>query len=262
MIRIVIIKICILIFFIGSIVFLNDCAGPFSARRPLPETTPQDLIRKIQAHVSRLNTIQGNAKINVNSEIGNFYGTLELKAHLPDSLYAKVEGPFGVDMALIRFYAEDMLFYSPFLHIAYTGNINDGMAGILPFEMNTGDFLLYTLGLLEIPSYQMQEITLLYSQDDQYVMHFRNGERVWVHPKGPVITRWEKIDSLGHVKWTWEGRRFRATGGVQLPQTIHMTIEDPKQKVTVYYTRRHANRNLKSGWSRFRVPEGVRPIAL
>ncbi|MFC1568992.1 DUF4292 domain-containing protein [bacterium] len=213
-------------------------------------------------HVSQLNTIQGNARLSVNSEMGNFNGTIQVKAHLPDSLYAKVEGPFGVDVALMRLYSEELLFYSPFLHMAYTGSLKDSVAGLLPFDMNTSDFLLQSLGLLNIPSHRIQDIALLYSQNDHYVISFENGERIWVHPKGPVITRWEKRDDQGTLIWTWEGKQFKKSSGVRLPQTIHITVEDPKQRVTVYYTKRYTNRNLKSGWSTFKLPEGVEPIAL
>jgi len=255
-------KIYILIVFIGLAVIINDCAGPFFSKRPLPEIRPEDLIRKIQTHIARLNTLQGNAKISVNSEMGNFYGTLQVKARLPDSLYAKVEGPFGVDLALMHIHAEDLLFYSPYLHMAYTGSLNDSLSGLMPFDINTSDFLVQTLGLMTVPSYRMQEVDLLYSRERQYIMHFKNGERVWVHPKGPVITRWEKFDRQKHLVWTWEGRQFKTFGGVRLPQTIQINIENPKQKVTVFYKKRYANRHLKSGWSQFIVPEGVKPIVL
>jgi len=259
---IIFMRYALLIFLTGLVTLFTDCAGPYSAGRPLPEIRPQDLIRKIQAHGSHLNTLQGNARLSVNSELGNFSGTFHVKAHLPDSLYAKVEGPFGVDVALMRVHANDLLFYSPFLHLAYTGSLHDSIRGVLPFQMDMGDFLFNALGLLMIPADRLDDVSLLYSIDGHYVVNLKNGERIWIHPKGPVITRWEKTDEQGNLIWTWEGKQFKRTGGVRLPQTIQITVEEPRQRLTVYYTQRHTNRNLKPGWSRFKLPEGVKTIAL
>jgi outer membrane lipoprotein-sorting protein len=218
------------------------------------------LIQNISRHTSRLSTVQGNAQITVNSEGGNFQGALEVNAHLPDSLFAKIEGPFGVDMALIQLYSDNLLFYSPFMNMAFSGSVNDSASAFLPFKPGTRDLLLYTLGLLKIPPERVNDIISFYSRDGQYVFHFQDGERVWIHPKGPVITRWEKTDEEGKVAWIWEGKQFKKTGGVRLPQMIRITTENPKQKVVVFYTKRRANRNLKAGWSQLKLPEGVKPV--
>ncbi|MBN1780443.1 hypothetical protein JW948_04905 [bacterium] len=246
----------------GLSLCLFRCAGVFPGSGPLPETAPGELMRRITRHTDKLSTIQGHAQLLVNSEMGNFYGTLEVKAHLPDSMLAKVEGPFGVDMALMRLCSEDVLFYSPYLHLAFEGSLRDTLRDFLPFHMNTADFLLQALGLMKMNAEHLKDMSLFYTKDGQYVYGFQNGERIWVHPKGPVITRWEKKDETGKPIWTWEGSRFKKSGGIRMPQTIQITTEEPRQKVTVYYTKRKTNQELNTGWCTLKIPESVNPLPL
>jgi hypothetical protein len=242
------------------LLFFN-CSGPFLKDHPLPDMKPRQLIEKLQSHGRKLRTLQGSAHLTINSESGNFQGTLQIKARLPDSLFIKVEGPFGVDVAYLRLCGQELLFYNPMMKLAYTGSLDEKI-DLMPVQINTGDFLLQTLGLLLIPESRIGDIRSLISRSGHYEIYFNNGERVSVLPKGPVVSRWEKRNTNGNLDWTWEGNNFRKSAGVQLPRLIRVHVEHPKQFITVYYTKRKTNKHLKPGWSDLKLPEGVNPIAL
>ena len=250
-------------FTIGLIILslLFGCTAPFLRNRPLPELSSRQLIEKLQSHGRRLRTIQGNAHLTINSESGNFQGSLQIQARLPDSLFVKVEGPFGVDVAYLHLFGRELLFYSPMLQQAYRGTLGEKI-DLLPVQISTGDFLLQTLGLLLVPETRIEDIRSCVARSGHYEIYFYNGERVFVLPEGPVVSRWEKRNEDGNLDWTWEGRNFRKSGGVWLPRLIQIHVEDPRQFITIYYTKRKTNKHLKSGWSEFKLPEGVKPIAL
>ena len=243
------------------LLLFSNCSGPFLKDHPLPDMKPRQLIEKLQSHGRKLRTLQGSAHLTINSESGNFQGTLQIKARLPDSLLIKVEGPFGVDIAYLRLCGQELLFYNPMMKLAYTGSLDEKI-DLMPVQINTGDFLLQTLGLLLIPESRIGDIRSLISRSGHYEIYFNNGERVSVLPKGPVVSRWEKRNTNGNLDWTWEGNNYRKSAGVQLPRLIRVHVEHPKQFITVYYIKRKTNKHLKPGWSDLKLPEGVNPIAL
>ena len=91
---------------------------------------------------------------------------------------------------------------------------------------------------------------------------FQNGEKVWVDPQGPVVTRWEKKDQNGDLFLLWEGRDFKKRSGIRVPFMIRMMNNQPKQRVTLFFQSVKANRPLKNGWCEVKIPEGVETIDL
>jgi hypothetical protein len=197
----------------------------------------------------------------VNSEMGNFQGGLVLKAHMPDSLYARVEGPFGVDVAALQLVADSLTLYNPFMQTVYKGSLNDQSFAAAPIPLQADD-MVYALGLIVISEKRSEDISLMTEKDGQYTLYFKDHEKIRIHPRGPVVTQWIKTDDQGNDLWSWSGLNFKKSGGVRLPGTIRIQTENPKQRVSVHYLKFQVNKHLKSGWSRLKLPEGVSRIAL
>ena len=243
--------------------FFSACSAPFFSRKPLDPTRPDVLVKSIEDHAAKLRTFQGWSTMMIESTEGGFRGSMRLSVKMPDSLWIKMEGPLGMDVVEGCFGGKNALFVIPSEKRAYRGSIqNMQEQGILPLDLASSEMLQGILGLpVPYPVYydSLPSVTI---DSRKYILDMGYGERIWIEPKGPVVTRWEKRDNDGKLLWLWEGREFRKRKGIRLPQVIRMTDYQYKQRVTLIYETARPNRPMKNGWFEVRIPEGVETIEL
>jgi len=243
--------------------FFSACSAPFFSRRQLAPTRPDVLIKSIEDHAAKLRTFQGWSTMMIESTEGGFRGSMRLSVKMPDSLWIKMEGPLGMDVVEGRFGGENALFVIPAEKRAYRGSIrNMQERGILPLDLASPEMLQGILGLPVPYPAVYDSLPSLTIDSRKYILNMGYGERIWIEPKGPVVTRWEKRDANGEMLWLWEGREFRKRKGIRLPQVIRMTDYQYRQRVTLVYETARPNRPMKNGWFVVRIPEGVETIEL
>lgn len=188
----------VFIFITICAIFYIQCAGPLGTRKALPQLDPEELLRDITAHASRLQTFRGMATLSVVSSLGPFRGTLQILVKMPDSLWIKVEGPLGLDLLQGLIGGDSALVYSPMEKTAYRGDLFQVQSmGLFPMDTDSPGLMLAMLGLLLPVDTDTLGIEL--STDDRdYILHFGSGETVRVDPRGPVVSRWEKLDEGGN----------------------------------------------------------------
>ena len=238
--------------------FLFGCAGLFHSNAPLTATKPEDLVRKIRDHASQLQTFIGRGILLTVSSEGGFRGSMRVFVKMPDSLFIHVEGPLGMDVMKGWFAAGWVSLYYPRENILYEGSVRAMQEnGLLPLYMDFRNVVMGVVGLLVPDGAGLDSLLDFSSNDKKYTLSFENGEDVWVEPKGPVVTRWEKKDEDGVTLWVWEGEDFRKHGGIRFPKKIWMTSYEPKQQVTLFFESVKTNRPLKKDWYAMLIPEGV-----
>jgi hypothetical protein len=225
--------------------------------------SPSTLIEGIENHASKLQTFQGRGTFSVVSTEGAYRGSMKLSVKMPDSLWMKLEGPLGVDYITGRFTGTHGLLYNPWENTAYEGSFQQmRKLALIPLDMGFADMALGLLGLL-IPNWIGNDSSSTVRIDSRrYLLDLGYGERIWIEPQGPVVTRWEKKDENDEMLWVWEAKEFRKNKGIRFPKVIRMTSHMPKQRVTLVYDRIKTNRPMQNGWSHVKIPEGVETIEL
>ncbi len=247
-----------------ALVSLIRCAGSFRTTAPLPEMNPERLLNQVHVHASKLVTFQGVARFNIASQEGSFYGTLKVTLKSPDSLWMKIEGPLGVNLAVIRFGGDNALVYSPWENVVYQGSLTEiSEMNLLPSGFwNPSRFMLSVTGLLVPDCSMLDSLAEFTSEDERYLLIERNGEQYWIEPEGPVVAKWEKRDSTGTLFQKWEGKSFKKRKGIRSPQQIHFANRYPEQRVMLQYDEIRMNKPLQKGWFGIRIPEGAQKIEL
>jgi hypothetical protein len=235
-----------------------SCAGFFRPNEPLTEISHAQLIHRIQQHASHLRTFRGKARLTIISEIGSFRGSIHVSVKMPDSLLVKVEGPLGIDCAIGRFSGKHLLMYIPIENIAYNGSIQEIQKNsVLPLNVGFSDTFLGILGLLVPPESRSDSLLSISSNSQEYILQYTNGEKIWIKPKGPVVTRWEKRNRDNKILWSWEGKELTKNKGIWLPRIIRMINYQQKQRITLFYDTVKTNHTMHDNWSKVRLPEGV-----
>lgn len=232
---------------------------PFN--RSLQVLSAAELKEKIHLHAQKLETFHGKATIQMQTQTGIIQGTIELITHQPDSIWMKIEGPMGVDMGIMQMIHGDVVLFSPWENILYTGSLKElAIFNQFILEWEPEQILSGILGLIQ-PGMRNDTLTNFEMVSRHYVFNYKNGGKFWVTPKGPVVDKWE-IYTANKPRISWIAEEFRNKSGIQMPRLIRIQKHDTGERfaLTYYYTK--ANSKLNKDWYQIEIPEGVTRIEL
>lgn len=244
------------------ILSLSRCAGPFLSRKPLAPIDSLQLVHEVQKHADQVKTMQGSGSLTLFSKAANFRGTFEFSMKQPDSLWMKIEGPLGIDLAKIRLSGDSITIYSPFENILYLGSFQSMKENpVLPIPVEMDQLLHGITGLLIPQSSQANYGQLATIDNNTYCIQAPH-DWMRIQPKGPVIDTWIREDSSGSALWEWQGENFKKSNGVRIPRKVKVTVHQPEQRMILVYNHIKINQKLKQGWANLKVPESAVPIHL
>jgi len=238
------------------------CAGLLKSRKPLTDLPVCQLIQEIQENASQIKTFQGQGRFLAVSKETAMGGGIRVYARMPDSLWIKVEGPLGVDVATGWFGGGQALWYVPMDGVVFSGpmeSVRD--LDIIPVDMGSSNMILSIIGLAVPHSSAQDSLYALKTEGRKYVI-YSDDESIRVNPKGPVVTQWEMIDFQGNLLWQWEGENMKKDRGIYFPGTIRFTRWQPKERITIFYENIKINKPLHQSWFQIDIPKGVRRIEL
>jgi len=244
--------------FFSSMLVLAGCAP--RGIRPARDMSPAVLFSGLQEQSRQLKTFQGFSEVTVSSEEGTFVGYIQIAAREPDSLWMKAEATLGMDILTLRLSGREALCYSPWLNMAIRGRM-DAMKRLPPVQ-HTGVSFLFEgrFGFPLPPMTLVDSLVGMEADDRNYRMQFSTGDRIWISPEGPCLTRWERWDSGENMLWSWQGDRFKRFGAVRLPRVVRISTREPARQVTMVFRKIKANARMKKGWADLPIPEGVQTI--
>lgn len=249
--------------FVVTVIIFFKCGAPFFSGSPAPIVSSDKLLKKVHKNAVRLTSFRGEARIRMISEQGGFRGNIKISMKKPDSLWMKIEGPLGMDIACGCISDGRMKFYIPPQKIVYTGSVDRLRdTGIIPLDVEFNNIIHSFLGLID-PPYSSIDSTAVYSlKEDAYLLSLGDNERIWIKSSRPVVCRWEKYDVNGELLWEWEGDMFYMRKNIRMPKFIQITQYKPKQRITFYYNIMKANYKMPKNWCVLSIPEGVETIEL
>ena len=250
------------LFILVCILLLIKCAGLLKSQKPLTDIPVYQLAQKIQKNASLIKTFQGEGRFLSVSEETSMGGGIRVFAKMPDSLWIKVEGPLGVDVATGWFGGGQALWYVPMDGVVFSGHIESIRdLDIIPVDVGSSNLIMGIVGLA-IPQFFPQDSLFDLRIDKRKYIIFSEDESIWVNPKGPVVERWEMIDFSDNLLWQWEGEHLKKDKGAYFPGTIRFTRWQPKERITIFYENIKINKSLRQSWFKIDIPEGVRRIEI
>lgn len=239
---------------------LTGCAGSFFSQKALTPVDSLYLVHQVQHHADQMRSMKGSGTVKVFSTAGSFGGTFECIVKQPDSLWMKIEGPLGIDLAKMQLVKDSVSAYSPFENILYFGSVASlRNSPTFPFPVDVEQLLNSITGLLVPESSAVQSGQPAHIQGNKYLIQ-NQEDRITIESRGPVVENWIKKDNLGDPIWEWQGENFRKNKGIRLPQTVRLTTYQPEQKMILVYNRIKINDPLKTGWADLKVPQSAIPL--
>jgi len=211
----------------------------------------------------RLKTLDGWAKLTIQSPVQSFTANTHIKLKRPDSLFLKIEAAFGIDVGLFFANRQYYLIYSPMQNICYTGSVDSLQKSPL-FDIEISyEKLLQVFAGAEVPVkiYNQQiennnKNIILYGRTDslyyKYFLDRRYG----------LVKKLEVRDEKNNLISLHEFSRFRRINGVTIPQTIKVKRPISKESISLFYTRLKINKEFDQDDFRITLPNNVLKVNL
>ena len=242
---------------------LTSCAPvrPLLVGDQVSKRFASELMQEWSENSARIISVQGLAKVKVQSPENSLSGTQVILAEKPDRLRAETLSPFGSPLLLLAADGETLGVLLPSQNLFYTG---------VASPANLGRFARIPLRLSDLVSVLLYQPPIINARSDKAFelqeggwLLVRNGssrrqELTFNHERQLVEIRYYDSDKMllkiTYGKFSEEGDRFPLLFGIELPEqdtTASLEFSDLK-----------TNGKLRPGIFQLTPPEGVTVIPL
>jgi outer membrane lipoprotein-sorting protein len=191
-----------------------------------------------RTHHARIQSIQGEGQISVETPEIAQSGAFILTLRKPDSVLISLRGPFGIKVGSALLTRTDFAFYNSLQNQLITGSTNiENLDRILHVQMSFDDLLnIFSGGGFlddDLRSPDQKRI-----EDNQYVFIYTSNNstrRYWIDPKSLYIQKIEFLDLNGKLTLEQTFNDFETIGGITMPYAIRVTQPETQQMLTLNY---------------------------
>ena len=241
---------------------LAGCA-PSTSRRTLSvnDMDIHTLLSTVAKHQQTFRSMEAEGSVAVETPTFSNSGSIELHVKKPDSMFVKIEGPFGIDVANMLLTQEKFFIYNSLQNQVISGTTSKQAIGsLLHLDIDFLDILNLFGGVVSLD--REAALPSEYSIDEnQYLLLFRtSGEtsRYWIDPKTFSITRIEMQDSVGQPVREVSFSDFRATSTMWFPYRMKVSDFRGGKSITLVYS--NARVNIQNVTFPFAFPENAEQI--
>ncbi len=209
-----------------------------------------------------ITTLQGNARITVDSPqySGNFAADILMNGR--DSLLISVKGPLGVPVGKVFLAKNRFIFYNQLMNQFITGlrkdfdNTNFLQFPVAIKELENVFLARDQFEILKKTSYEVRD-RLYYLEADNAHLHYH----IWFDPQYMLIRKieyWDK-DRLLFYKTYDQYTKFN---GIYFPRAINFVRPDESQGLSIYFTDLLLNEKLDSKKFEIKISDTAKQINL
>lgn len=223
--------------------------------------SPGELKYKINEHSARLTSLDCEGDLNIDSPELNSSGSITLSIFKPDSIYSKIEGPFGISIAQFLFTRNNFIYYNIRENTVYKGSSTQlNIGALLRLKLNFDDLIDgYSCSFcFSDTSSADAEVT---RDKDLYVLAIKEQsqtKKYWVNSKYFYIEKYGIYDKFGNTKLLIEYAEFEPGNNVYSPNNVYITNPAEKQNLWISYGKKTFNKNrLKF---KLKIPKSTKVI--
>ena len=219
-----------------------------------------ELKKKVNDNSRMIESCEAYGNISFDSPEMSNSGFLELKVKMPDSIYIKIEGPFGLDIAAALITPDNFIYYNVQENKVITGSSTEAnINAVLKFKLGFKD-LVNTFCCSFIFDEEPGDTIEAQRGDNMYFLSKNReigSQKFYVLPSNYMVNKYNITDNTGlilEVKYS----SFSYTNKIQFPSQIK--IKKPFEKQTVWVSYESVELNNKNIKFRMRYPGSAKII--
>jgi len=202
-------------------------------------TSALALLQMVAAGNARVHSMTGRGSVAFESPdvAGSAYFELSLKK--PDSLLAKFEGPFGIDVGTLFLSRQRFVMYNSLENRVITGVPSTAaIRSFIPFDLTYDQILNAFSGIFPLEG-DASAVRGYAVDGDRFTLTMPCGSgtcEYWIEPETYFVTRHRRLDSNGAVLLDAEATALVEQDGAVAPKRITITFPEENRRVSVFYT--------------------------
>jgi outer membrane lipoprotein-sorting protein len=225
-----------------SVLFFLTCTGCRTTstlnleNRPITSAEVQEIAR---THHTRIQSIQGEGRISVETpEIAQSGGFI-LTLRKPDSVLINIQGPFGIKIGSALVTRNEFSFYNSLANQLITGSTSiENLNRILHVQLSFDELLnVFAGGGFIKDDLRAPDETRM--EDGKFVFIYTSSNtsrQYWIEPTSFYIQKVQFLDRSGKVTLEQSFNDFEYVDGIAMPYIIRITQPKSQQMLTLTYS--------------------------
>jgi len=245
------------IFLLCLIIF--SCTASETVRNS--DITFEELKKKVNENSMKLKSLDADGEISIDSPDLSNSGSITVSINKPDSVFTKLEGPFGIDVADLLITRDNFIYYKPMDNTVIKGPSNSHYLGIImKIKVDFDDIINAFSGkyIFSDDNYTGAEISIA---GKNYLVTMKKDTEIkkfWIDPENYYVIKLGSYELNGDTKIEIMYENFYERDGIHFPKNITITRPKEKQNIWLTYSKEEFNKNKLT--FRLRIPKSAKQV--
>jgi hypothetical protein len=221
----------------------------------------RELKERINSNSKFIETFEASGSISIETPEESNSGSIELRIKKPDSIYIKIEGPFGIDIAAALITSKDFIYYNAQENKAITGPTNETNIGaILKIKMEFNELLSSLIGSFNFTENGGDSLDARF-ENNNYLITMNAGagsSKYLIEPDLFFINEYSVFDISNKKILDVSYPKYSNFNSVYLPEQLVIKKPDKKQTIWINYGARDVNKREMN--FKVKIPKSARVI--
>ncbi len=232
-----------LLLIILPLLFLYSCSASSSFNEN--DFTVSEIIESVNRNSKKLRSLKGEGLISIDSPDMSSSGSFTLSIVKPDSLYIKLEGPFGVSIAAILLERNNFTYYNiQENRVIIAPSTPTNIKAVMRVRLALDDFINGFSGSYNFIDTNSQNFSLGKIEDNLVLTQKTESEtkKYFLDPVQKYIRQYIVYDAEGKEKMAVEYNSFTEEDGYYFPNKIKISRASSSEYVFLDYSSKELNK--------------------
>jgi len=249
---------------LNSIIFLSGLTITSCTSSGLvseSDITFEELRKRVNAGAGKLESLDADGEISIDSPSMSNTGSITVSINKPDSIYTKIEGPFGIDIADFLVTRNDFLYYNVNENKVISGmSTPQNLKIIMKVNVNFDEILNAFSGKFTFDNDNYDDVSIAMNENN-YIVNIKSQKDVRkyvIDNQNFFVRKIGTYDLNGNTLIEINYENFYSRKGIFFPKKI--SVIRPKEKQYIWLT--YFNEKFNKGKLNYKlkIPKNARHI--
>lgn len=221
----------------------------------------EDLRERVNSNSGKLYSLDADGEISIDSPDMSNTGSITVSINKPDSIYTKIEGPFGIDIADLLITRNEFLYYNVNDNKVISGSSTpQNLRIIMKVNVNFDEIINAFSGKFTFDNDKYDDVKISMNENN-YIVTVKSGKetrKYVIDNQNFYVNKIGTYDSEGNtlIEITYEN--FYIKDGIHFPKKISIIRPKEKQYIWLTYFNEEFNNNKLT--YKLKIPKNAKRI--
>ncbi|MFZ1321358.1 MAG: DUF4292 domain-containing protein [Ignavibacteria bacterium] len=217
---------------------------------------------KVNENSMKLTGLDAYGEISIDSPQLNNTGSITVSIKKPDSIFTKLEGPFGIDVANLLITRENFIYYNVMDNRVIKGSsTGSNLSIIMKIKIEFDEIINSFSGKYYFADEKYENVEILETENEYVAVLTDNNEvkKFWIDKENYFVKKLGKYGDKGKVKLEIKYENFYENDGIHFPKKITVIRPEEKQSIWLTYNSEEFN-NDKLNF-KIKIPKSAQEVS-